>query len=117
MVKNIKRGEVYTCTLPKDPGSVQAGTRPVVIVQNDIGNYFSPTTLVAPLTSKLDKHKLPTHMFLSCKQHPKLTKDSLVLLEQIKTVDKSLLRQKMFELTEEEMAELDDCIKISFALN
>ena len=114
MSRTVKRGDVYTCILPPEKGSVQSGPRPVVVIQNDVGNIFSPTTIIAPFTSKLGKAKLPTHMNIS---NEKIQKNSIILLEQIKTVDKSTLKDKLFSLTEDEIEELNKCIKISLSLS
>lgn len=111
---NVKRGEVYICTLAEDVGSVQSGTRPVLILQNDIGNKYSPTTIVAPFTSKMTKAALPTHMEI---KNSSLLKDSVILFEQIRTIDKQTLGDKLFTLSVEEMRQVNKCIKISFALD
>jgi len=90
--KVIKRGDIFYADLAQGQGSEQGGIRPVVIVQNDIGNKFSPTTIVAPITSKLNKAKLPTHIEIKAKQFG-LEKDSVMLMEQIRTIDKVRLRE------------------------
>lgn len=100
------------CKLPKESGSVQYGTRPVVVIQNNIGNAYATTTIIAPLTTKT-KTKLPTHMDI---EHEKLSSKSTILLEQVKTVDKSILKNKLFEMTPEQLTELNKCIKISFGI-
>ena len=89
----VKRGELYYADLSPVVGSEQGGIRPVLVVQNDIGNKYSPTVIAAAITSKLNKAKLPTHIELSSKEYG-LEKDSVVLLEQIRTIDKSRLKEK-----------------------
>ena len=110
----MKRGDVYYADLRPVIGSEQGGIRPVLIIQNDVGNKHSPTVICAAITSKLEKAKLPTHMNIS---NEKIQKNSIILLEQIKTVDKSTLKDKLFSLTEDEIEELNKCIKISLSLN
>lgn len=111
----VRRGDIYYADLSPVVGSEQGGTRPVLIVQNDIGNRFSPTVIAAAITSQRDKTKLPTHIDLpsaSCG----LTKDSVVLLEQIRTIDKRRLREKMGRVTDPEMDEINHALSISFGL-
>lgn len=93
----MKRGEIYTAKLPDAVGSEQGGWRPVVIVQNDVGNEHSPTTIVCPLTSSKTKHRLPTHISISAAKYG-LYKNSIILVEQIITVDKSRLVRKLCTL-------------------
>ena len=90
----MKRGDIYYADLSPVVGSEQGGVRPVLIVQNDIGNRYSPTVIAAAITSQTDKNKLPTHIELDCKRCG-LSRDSIVLLEQIRTIDKRRLREKI----------------------
>ncbi|MEG1529628.1 MAG: type II toxin-antitoxin system PemK/MazF family toxin, partial [Clostridia bacterium] len=92
----VKRGELYYADLSPVIGSEQGGVRPVLIVQNDIGNKYSPTIIAAAITSQLDKAKLPTHIAISAEQYG-LQKDSVILLEQIRTIDKKRLKEKIGE--------------------
>ena len=93
----IKRGELYYADLSPVVGSEQGGVRPVLIVQNDVGNKYSPTVIAAAVTSRLDKAKLPTHIELSAKEYG-LAKDSVVLLEQIRTLDKRRIKERIWEI-------------------
>ena len=113
-MKRIKRGEIYSASFPDSVGSEQGGVRPVIIIQNDIGNRWSPTVIVATVTSKLKKTVLPTHVEIDSDF---LAKESIVLLEQIKTIDKSRLRDYLGTLDEEKMSEIDKAIKISLGVN
>ena len=108
----IKRGELYYADLSPVVGSEQGGLRPVLVVQNDIGNKYSPTVIVAAITSRLSKAKLPTHIFLSAYTYG-LEKDSVILLEQIRTLDKSRLRHKIGDLGESEMKQVDKALLVS----
>ncbi len=112
-MKDIKRNEIYYADLSPIQGSEQDGTRPVLIIQNDIGNRYSPTTVVAPITSKVRKHKLPTHVEIQAEWLPK---DSIILLEQIRTIDKTRLGEYVGELTVEQMCKVDLAISISLGL-
>jgi len=114
--KVIKRGDIFYADLAQGQGSEQGGIRPVVIVQNDIGNKFSPTTIVAPITSKLNKAKLPTHIEIKAKQFG-LEKDSVMLMEQIRTIDKVRLREFLGSVDEYIIDKIDNALKISLALN
>lgn len=111
----IKRGDVFYADLSPVKGSEQGGHRPVLILQNDVGNRFSPTVIVAAITSQGDKANLPTHVELKAKQVG-ISKDSLVLLEQIRTVDKSRLIEKLGEATPDVMAQVDAALMISLGL-
>lgn len=113
-MKRIKRGEIYSASFPDGVGSEQGGVRPVIIIQNDIGNRWSPTVIVATVTSKLKKTVLPTHVEIDSDF---LAKESIVLLEQIKTIDKARLRDYLGTLDEEKMSEIDKAIKISLGVN
>ena len=108
----IKRGELYYADLSPVVGSEQGGVRPVLIVQNDVGNKYSPTVIAAAVTSRLDKAKLPTHIELSAKEYG-LAKDSVVLLEQIRTLDKRRLKERIGELPEKTMRRVDGALLIS----
>lgn len=112
----IKRGEIYYADLSPVVGSEQGGVRPVLIVQNDIGNKHSPTVIAAAITSQREKTKLPTHISLdavSCG----LAKDSVVLLEQVRTLDKKRLKERMGELDSSDMHKVDTALSVSFGLN
>lgn len=108
----IKRGEVYYADLNPVVGSEQGGIRPVVVLQNDVGNKFSPTIIAAATTSKLDKAKLPTHIELP-QGTTVLPKNSLVLLEQIRTIDKSRIKEKIGELPASVMSQIEQALLIS----
>ncbi len=111
----VKRGEIYYADLSPVVGSEQGGVRPVLIIQNDIGNRYSPTVIAAAITSQRDKAKLPTHIELSA-QSCGLQKDSTVLLEQVRTIDKKRLRERMGEITPETMNSINSALSISFGL-
>ncbi|MEG2014802.1 MAG: type II toxin-antitoxin system PemK/MazF family toxin [Clostridia bacterium] len=108
----IKRGEVYYADLNPVIGSEQGGIRPILVLQNDIGNKYSPTIIAAATTSKLDKARLPTHIELSSDKY-NLPKNSVVLLEQIRTIDKSRLKEKICELPDDIMKQIDNALLIS----
>ncbi|MBR4407944.1 MAG: type II toxin-antitoxin system PemK/MazF family toxin [Clostridia bacterium] len=108
----IKRGEIYYADLSPVVGSEQGGVRPIVVLQNDIGNKFSPTVIVAAITSQINKAKIPTHIELPCEIYS-LPKDSVVLLEQIRTIDKTRLKQKVSSLDSSKMREINRAILIS----
>lgn len=108
----IKRGELYYADLSPVIGSEQGGVRPILIVQNDIGNKYSPTVIVAAITSQINKAKLPTHIELSAAEYG-LLKDSVVLLEQIRTLDKSRLKDKIGELPSTKMKTINQALMIS----
>ena len=111
--KEIKRGEIYYAELNPVIGSEQGGFRPVLIIQNDIGNKYSPTVIIAPITSKQEKNNLPTHVFLS-NVNTALPKDSIILLEQIRTIDKSRLRDYIFKLSKKAMRKVNRAIQTNF---
>lgn len=111
----VKRGDIYYADLSPVIGSEQGGVRPVLVIQNDIGNKYSPTVIVAAITSQINKAKLPTHIEISAEDYG-LPKDSVVLLEQIRTIDKKRLREKVGFFDEEMMAKVDECLKISLGL-
>lgn len=108
----IRRGELYYADLSPVVGSEQGGVRPVLVVQNDVGNRYSPTVIAAAVTSKLDKARLPTHVELSAKLYG-LSKNSVVLLEQIRTIDKRRLKERIGALSPQTMARVDDALLIS----
>ena len=114
----VKRGDIYYADLSPVVGSEQGGVRPVLIVQNDVGNRYSPTVIAAAITSRLGKNKLPTHIDVRADQadHGGLTKDSVILLEQMRTIDKKRLGEKMGHLDEETMTAVDNAISVSLGL-
>lgn len=112
---NIRRGDIYYADLSPVVGSEQGGLRPVLIVQNDIGNKYSPTVIAAAITSKLGKTKLPTHIDVFADKVG-LQRDSVVLLEQIRTIDKTRLKEKMGHLDDSMMHQVDEAITVSFGL-
>ncbi|MFY9114015.1 MAG: type II toxin-antitoxin system PemK/MazF family toxin [Dethiobacteria bacterium] len=111
----IKRGYIFYADLSPVVGSEQGGIRPVLIIQNDVGNRYSPTVIAAAITSQIDKAKLPTHVEISAKES-NLEKDSVILLEQIRTIDKQRLQKKVAELHEDVMVDINEALKISLAL-
>lgn len=111
----VRRGEIYYADLSPVVGSEQGGVRPVLIVQNDIGNKYSPTVIVAAITSQINKAKLPTHVELSSSEYG-LPKDSVILLEQIRTIDKKRLREKICTLSSEVMEKVNEALQISLGL-
>ena len=113
--KPVKRGEIYYADLSPVVGSEQGGIRPVLIIQNDVGNRYSPTVIAAAITSQRDKAKLPTHIELDA-QSCGLFKYSTVLLEQVRTIDKKRLRERMGEITPEAMNSINSALSISFGL-
>ena len=112
----VHRGEVFYADLSPVVGSEQGGVRPVLIIQNDVGNRHSPTVIAAAITSQTGKARLPTHIELSAKSYG-LPKDSVVLLEQIRTLDKRRLREHMGRLDEALMGRVDAAIAVSFGLH
>lgn len=112
----IKRGEIYYADLSPVVGSEQGGVRPVLIVQNDIGNKYSPTVIVAAITSQLSKAKIPTHVELSAIEY-NLPKDSVILLEQVRTIDKRRLKDKVSELDSLKMRQVNVAILVSLGFN
>ena len=108
----IKRGEIYYADLSPVVGSEQGGVRPVLVIQNDIGNKYSPTVIVAAITSQLSKAKIPTHVELSASEY-NLPKDSVVLLEQIRTIDKRRLRENLSTLDALKMKQVNLAMLIS----
>jgi len=102
----IKRGDIFYADLSPVVGSEQGGIRPVIIIQNDVGNRYSPTVIVSAITSQINKAKLPTHVEIS----------SVVLLEQVRTLDKRRLKEKIGHMTDEDMIKVDVALKISLDL-
>ena len=111
----VKRGEIYYADLSPVVGSEQGGVRPVLIVQNDVGNRYSPTVIAAAITSQKEKSKLPTHLEINS-QVCGLSRDSVVLLEQIRTLDKKRLKEKMGRLDDGSMGQINQALSISFGL-
>ena len=112
---NVRRGDIYYADLSPVVGSEQGGLRPVLIIQNDVGNRYSPTVIAAAITSKMSKTKLPTHIDVYA-DRVGLQKDSVILLEQIRTIDKRRLKEKMGHLEEDVMERVNTAIVISFGL-
>ncbi|MDR1002833.1 MAG: type II toxin-antitoxin system PemK/MazF family toxin [Oscillospiraceae bacterium] len=116
MESKIKRGDIYFAALSPVVGSEQGGTRPVVVLQNELGNRHSPTVIVAAITSKTDlKAKLPTHYRITGESG--LERDSIILLEQLRTIDKTRLREKVGKLESAEMRSVDKALAVSVGLN
>lgn len=111
----VKRGEIYYADLSPVVGSEQGGVRPVLIVQNDVGNKYSPTVIAAAITSQHEKSSLPTHINLNA-QCCGLAKDSIVLLEQVRTIDKQRLKEKMGTIDSVAMNRVDKALSVSFGL-
>jgi mRNA interferase MazF len=112
---SVKRGDIYYADLSPVVGSEQGGTRPVLIIQNDVGNKFSPTVIAAAITSKTDKSKLPTHIDVFAEKYG-LARDSVILLEQIRTIDKKRLKEKMGHLDDDLMNRVNNALTVSFGL-
>lgn len=115
MTTVVKRGDIFYADLSPVIGSEQGGIRPVIILQNDVGNKYSPTVIVAAITSQINKAKLPTHVEISSEEYG-LNKDSVVLLEQLRTLDKKRLKEKIGHMTENDMNKVDDALSISLSL-
>ena len=115
MQEPIRRGDIFYANLNPVIGSEQGGVRPVLIIQNNIGNKYSPTTIIAAITSKIKKAKLPTHVELSAAEF-NLEKDSVILLEQLRTIDKRRLKEKIAHLDDEIMSEIARALMISLGL-
>ena len=111
----VKRGDIYYADLSPVVGSEQGGIRPVLIVQNDVGNKFTPTVIAAAITSQRDKTNLPTHIRVDA-DGCGLSKDSIVLLEQVRTIDKQRLKEKMGSLDQGSMNRIDKALSVSFGL-
>jgi len=111
----IKRGDVFFADLSPVVGSEQGGTRPVLVIQNDIGNRFSPTVIVAAITAQIQKAKLPTHVEIDAERHG-FERDSVILLEQVRTLDKSRLTDKITHLDQHVMEKVNAALEVSFGL-
>lgn len=111
----IRRGDVYYADLRPVVGSEQGGIRPVLVIQNDVGNRHSPTVIVAAITSQINKSKLPTHVELSARQY-EMVRDSVVLLEQLRTIDKRRLKERVCHLDGEILTKVDKALEISLEL-
>ncbi|MDK2918510.1 MAG: mRNA interferase MazF [Candidatus Petromonas sp.] len=111
----IRRGDIFYADLSPVVGSEQGGVRPVLVIQNDIGNKYSPTVIIAAITSQINKAKLPTHIEIDGKEYG-LPKDSVVLLEQIRTIDKRRVIEKICRLDEEMMKKVNDGLMVSLGL-
>lgn len=111
----MKRGDVFFADLSPVIGSEQGGMRPVLIIQNDIGNRFSPTVIIAAITAQIQKAKLPTHVEIEAKSHG-FDRDSVILLEQIRTIDKQRLTDKITHLDDEVMERVNEALQISLGL-
>ncbi|NLL80863.1 MAG: type II toxin-antitoxin system PemK/MazF family toxin [Tissierellia bacterium] len=112
---NVKRGDIYYADLSPVIGSEQGGVRPVLVVQNNVGNKYSPTIIIAAITSQINKARLPTHVEINAPDFG-LPKDSVVLLEQIRTIDKKRLREKIGKFDEDMMKLVDEALKISIGI-
>ena len=115
MLQSIKRGDIFYADLSPVIGSEQGGLRPVLIVQNDVGNKYSPTVIAAAITSRMGKTRLPTHIDIHA-DRVGLSKDSVILLEQIRTLDKKRLKEKMGHLDDDVMNRVDLAIAVSFGI-
>jgi mRNA interferase MazF len=111
----VKRGDIYYADLSPVVGSEQGGVRPVLIIQNDIGNKYSPTVIATAITSQINKAKMPTHIELDANEYG-LSKDSVVLAEQIRTIDKRRLKEKIGHLDDALMTRVNEALEISFGL-
>ena len=111
----VKRGDIFYADLSPVIGSEQGGIRPVIVVQNDIGNRYSPTVIVAAITSQINKAKLPTHVEISSEEYG-LNRDSVVLLEQIRTLDKKRLKEKIGHMSDNDMEKVNRALLISLSL-
>ena len=112
----VKRGDIYYADLSPVVGSEQGGIRPVLIRQNDVGNRYSPTVICAAITSRMNKAKLPTHIEIDSRRC-QIMKDSVILLEQIRTIDKQRLKDMIGHLDKERMRSVDEAIRVSLALH
>lgn len=114
-MKNIKRGQIYYADLSPVIGSEQGGVRPILIIQNDIGNKYSPTTIVACITTRTTKNKIPTHIWFD--ETCGLPKDSMVMLEQMRTIDKRRLQRYIGKISDTDLEEINKAIKISLGVS
>lgn len=113
---NVKRGEIYYADLRPVVGSEQGGVRPVLIVQNDVGNLYSPTTIVAAITSKVKRSVVPTHVNIYSNMCNGLKTDSTILMEQIRIIDKSRIKEKIGQLDDEDLSSVMNALKVSLAI-
>ena len=111
----VKRGDIFYADLSPVVGSEQGGVRPVLVIQNDVGNKYSPTVIVAAITSQINKAKLPTHIEIAGDEYG-LSKDSVVLMEQIRTIDKKRLKEKIGHMDDTICSKIDEALKVSFDL-
>jgi mRNA interferase MazF len=111
----VKRGDIFYADLSPVVGSEQGGMRPVLVVQNNIGNHYSPTVIVAAITAKIQKARMPTHVGITAKQ-THIERDSVILLEQIRTIDKQRLRDKITQLNAPLMKKVDEALSVSLGL-
>ena len=116
MILMVKRGDIFYADLSPVVGSEQGGIRPVLIVQNDVGNKYSPTVIIVAITSQINKAKLPTHIELAGDEYG-LSKDSVILAEQVRTIDKRRLKERIGRLDDVLMAQIDLALKISFGID
>ncbi|QCX34433.1 type II toxin-antitoxin system PemK/MazF family toxin [Caloramator sp. E03] len=112
MAQAVKRGDIFYADLSPVIGSEQGGIRPVLIIQNDVGNKYSPTVIIAAITSQINKAKLPTHVEISSEEYG-LSKDSVILLEQLRTIDKRRLKDKIGHVSDKTMDEVNEALRIS----
>ena len=113
---NVKRGDIYYADLIPVVGSEQGGVRPVLIIQNDVGNKYSPTVIATAITSQINKAKMPTHIEIDANEYG-LSKNSVVLAEQIRTIDKKRLKEKIGHLDDKLMYKVNQALEVSFGLN
>lgn len=116
MSLGIKRGDMYYADLSPVVGSEQGGVRPVLIVQNDVGNKYSPTVIAVAITSQINKSKLPTHIELNSQEYG-LSKDSVILAEQVRTIDKTRLKDRIGHIDENLMNRVNEALGVSFGFN
>ena len=116
MDTSVKRGDIYYADLSPVVGSEQGGVRPVLIIQNDTGNRYSPTVIAAAITSQMGKARLPTHIDLPVEENCGRSRNSIILLEQVRTLDKKRLRERMGHVEERVMEKVDTAIAVSFGL-
>ena len=115
-MNNIRRGDIFYADLSPVVGSEQGGLRPVLIIQNDVGNRYSPTVIAAAITSRMTKSRLPTHIDIYA-ERAGLAKDSVILLEQVRTLDKQRLKEKMGHLDDQSMTEVNSALAVSFGIS
>jgi mRNA interferase MazF len=115
MAQVVKRGDIFYADLSPVIGSEQGGIRPVLIIQNDIGNKYSPTVIIAAITSQINKAKLPTHIEINSDEYG-LNRDSVILLEQLRTIDKRRLKDKIGHINDDLMKEVNEALMISLGL-